>query len=302
MNPLISIQILNWNRADDTQRAIRSAMKQTYDNLEIVVIDNGSTDHSVKLTKENFPQIKIIELEKNYGCPGGRNMGIQYCNGEYIFYLDNDGILHKDAVKNAYESITAFPGTGIVTGVVYEFSSPSEINPNCAIRSNVKYFYNDFQGGICMHDKKIYAKTGLYPAHFIYGAEEYYMSLKVFENDFSIIKDESVILWHKQSNIARNRSQELTSRFFNKLYTCITLYPNINAIQFAIYFVPVYIKHAYNHGILLYFLKKLPRAYLRNIWLALKNRNPISKTAYKRFHSNERVYVKQPDNKLTFSF
>src|SRR5690606_37509019 len=101
MTPLISIQILNWNRAQETQRAIKSALNQTYKNTEIIVVDNGSDDNSVELTKENFPDIKIIQLDKNYGCAGGRNRGIPYCRGEYIFYLDNDGVLHEDAVANA---------------------------------------------------------------------------------------------------------------------------------------------------------------------------------------------------------
>ena len=76
--PLVSIQILNWNRAEDTQIAIQSALNQTYENIEIIVIDNGSSDDSVSLIRKKFSDIKLIELEKNFGCPGGRNLGIPY--------------------------------------------------------------------------------------------------------------------------------------------------------------------------------------------------------------------------------
>lgn len=290
MEPLISIQILNWNRANDTQRAIGSALNQSYKNTEIVLIDNGSTDNSIELTRKNFPSIKIVALGKNYGCPGGRNLGVDHCNGEYIFYLDNDGVLHEDAVKNAYNTISKYSDIGIVTGIVYDFSSPSEIDVKCKIRNDIRYYFNNFQGGICMHAKSIYSKTGLYPSHFKYGAEEFYMTLKILENDFRIIKDESVILWHKRSSVARDRNQELINSYFNKLYTSIVLFPTSKALQFSLYFIPSYTKHAYNEGVFKPFLKSFFKNYFKNIRMALKHRDPISKDTYKKFKS-KRIYI-----------
>ena len=60
--PLVSIQILNWNRADETVRAIKSALNQTYNNIEIIIIDNGSTDDSIEKIEINFPNLKLIKL------------------------------------------------------------------------------------------------------------------------------------------------------------------------------------------------------------------------------------------------
>src|SRR5690606_4551345 len=166
--PLISIQVLNWNRADETVRAIRSALNQSYKNIEVIVVDNGSVDHSIDLIKKEFPGIFILELDKNYGCPEGRNLGIPYCKGDYIFYLDNDGILHEDAVLNAYKCISKDINIGVVTGQVYDFSDINEVNTKCLPISSAKYRYITFQGGITLHRKDIYMKTGYYPSHFIY--------------------------------------------------------------------------------------------------------------------------------------
>ena len=60
--PLVSIQILNWNRAEDTQIAIQSALNQTYENIEIIVIDNGSSDDSVRLIRKKFSNIKLKKI------------------------------------------------------------------------------------------------------------------------------------------------------------------------------------------------------------------------------------------------
>lgn len=87
---LVSILILNWNRPEETLNAIKSAKEQTYPNTEIIVVDNGSTDNSVELITKHYPEIKLIRLDKNYGCPGGRNRGIPLCHRDYIIlkYLD----------------------------------------------------------------------------------------------------------------------------------------------------------------------------------------------------------------------
>ncbi len=156
MQPLISIQILNWNRAEETQRAIASALDQSYNNIEVILVDNGSTDNSIEITSKNYPEIKIVELDKNYGCPEGRNRGLKYCNGEYIFYLDNDGVLHRDAVLNAYKSISENENVGIIGGVIYDFMYQYEIDTKCLIKNNIKYYYNNFSGGICLHDKRTF--------------------------------------------------------------------------------------------------------------------------------------------------
>lgn len=282
MKPLISIQILNWNRAVETQRAIHSALDQTYPNIEVILIDNGSTDNSVDLTKSNFPNVDIVQLDKNYGCAGGRNLGIQHCNGDYIFYLDNDGVLHNDAVANAYKSITSLPNIGIVTGKVYDFDQVDEIDTQCSIRNDIRYEFNEFQGGISMHYKEIYNTVGHYPDHFVYGAEETYLSLKLLGTKYKIIKDESVILWHKRSDLARDRTKEIIYGYYNKLYVALTLFPTKNALAFLGYFLIKYPIYAKTEGIFKVFFKSLFQKLPQTISKALKNRQPISKSAFNR--------------------
>ena len=203
---MVSIQILNWNRAHETQRAIQSALGQTYDNIEVVMVDNGSTDESVALTKQNFPNVKVARLDKNYGCPGGRNRGVEHCSGEYIFYLDNDGVLHEKAIEYALNSFQQHPSVGVVTGTIYDFESPDEIDPKCKVRNDTHYIHYEFQGGISMHRKDIYDMVGYYPDHFMYGAEETYLSFKMHDTSYNIVKDERVILWHKKSEVARDNT------------------------------------------------------------------------------------------------
>ncbi|NNL01972.1 MAG: glycosyltransferase, partial [Eudoraea sp.] len=278
------IQILNWNRAQDTQRAIKSALNQTYSNIEIVMVDNGSTDNSIALTKANYPNIKIVALDKNYGCPGGRNLGISHCCGEFIFYLDNDGVLHKEAVQNAYNTVMSEENVGVVTGVIYDFYDESEIDANCNFKSLERYESHVFNGGISMHKKSIYDDVGFYPKHFMYGYEETYLSLKLSDTSHKIIEDCSVVLWHIGSNTARDRSKEILSGYFNKLYTAFSLYPFSKLAPFFFYFLLKYPGYAKKEGIAKQFWLKFRNDFFSTIRMGIEDRNPISSEAILRFN------------------
>lgn len=280
--PLISIQILNWNRAEDSLRAIESAVNQTYPHTEIIFVDNGSTDNSVVLVKEKYPAVKVVSLDENYGCPDGRNRGIEYCKGEFIFYLDNDGVLHTEAVQKAYDIIKIDKSIAVIAGVVYDFDSVSDIDPNIKPRSEKQYPFSNFQGGICMHRKSIYAEIGNYPAHFFYGGEEWYLTCKILDKGFKIIKDESIILWHKRSDVARNREKELLNSYYNKLYVSICLYPLKYALAFMVYFPFNYLKYAKREGIGKAYRKSFFSRYFQTVRKAFRERDPIRKETYKK--------------------
>lgn len=286
--PLISVQILNWNRAKESLQAIQSAQEQTYKNIEIVFVDNGSTDNSVELVKRTYPKVKVVELDKNYGCPEGRNKGISHCKGKFIFYLDNDGVLHQNAVTEAYETIKSDESIAIVAGVVYDFDKREEIDPKIEAKSHKVYRFANFQGGICLHRKSIYKKTGYYPSHFFYGGEEWHLTCRILDEGLKIIKNEAVILWHKRSDIARDRRKELMDTYYNKLYVSLNLYPLLYALLFLIYFPIQYLNYAKRDHILSIFCKSLFTRYPHVVLKALKKRRPIQIKTYRRIRKLNR--------------
>ena len=91
MNKLVSVIIPTYNRGHLVERAVNSALKQTYQHLEVIVVDDGSTDNTKDVMKrlEN-ERVKYIREEKNHGACHARNLGIQASQGEYISFLDSD--------------------------------------------------------------------------------------------------------------------------------------------------------------------------------------------------------------------
>lgn len=96
---VVSVIIPTYNRADVLGNAIDSVLNQTHDRVEIIVVDDGSTDNTEQLiSKYYFGKVKFIQ--KQNGGPGdARNQGLTYATGDYIAYLDSDDVWVKDKLE-----------------------------------------------------------------------------------------------------------------------------------------------------------------------------------------------------------
>jgi glycosyltransferase involved in cell wall biosynthesis len=93
MSKLVSVYITTYNRADKLQRAIKSVITQTYKNIEIIVVDDASSDNTEAIMEnliKIYSQLKYIKLSKNCGANYARNIAIKKANGYFITGLDDD--------------------------------------------------------------------------------------------------------------------------------------------------------------------------------------------------------------------
>ena len=104
-SPLISVVVLNWNGYQVLDNCLRSLYDQTYRPLEIIVVDNASTDGSVDFVRQKFQDVNLIVNEKNLGFGGGNNIGIRASRGQYIMILNNDTRLDPKCVEELKRSI-----------------------------------------------------------------------------------------------------------------------------------------------------------------------------------------------------
>ncbi len=103
-DPFVISVILNTNRREDTLECLGSLMNSSYSNHRAIVLDNQSTDGSVGAIRAAFPEVEIVELEKNYGYAGNNNVGIQYAleqGADWVFVLNEDTILAEDCLSKA---------------------------------------------------------------------------------------------------------------------------------------------------------------------------------------------------------
>ena len=98
-NPLVSVIVLNYNAGELLLNCIESIKKSAYKNLEIIVVDNISTDKSQKICKEKYPDIKLIQNDENFGYCEGNNIGIRKAKGDFIMILNPDTIVEPNCIR-----------------------------------------------------------------------------------------------------------------------------------------------------------------------------------------------------------
>lgn len=107
MNDKISVILPCYNSEKYIEKCIESILNQTYQNTEIIIVDDGSTDHTLKILekyKKENNKISIIK-KKNTGVSDSRNIGIKEAKGKYIMFVDSDDFLELDAIEKLYLNI-----------------------------------------------------------------------------------------------------------------------------------------------------------------------------------------------------
>lgn len=119
--PLVSFLIPTYNRTNLLQQCIASILSQTYSNIEIIVVDDASTDDTERIINSVFAgKVKYHKNEKNRGVAYSRNLGLNYAQGKYIGLLDSDDLLlDKDHVGNAVKILEENHQIGMVVSDVY---------------------------------------------------------------------------------------------------------------------------------------------------------------------------------------
>ncbi|MCV0399624.1 MAG: glycosyltransferase family 2 protein [Nitrosarchaeum sp.] len=103
--PLVSVIIINYNGRDLLKNCFESLSKIMYPNVEIILIDNNSSDGSVAFTKENFPKIIVHKLDDNKGFAEPNNIGASLATGKYLLFLNNDTTVTENFITELVDVI-----------------------------------------------------------------------------------------------------------------------------------------------------------------------------------------------------
>lgn len=103
--PLISVIIPTYNRASLIKRSAQSVLNQTYKNLELIIVDDGSTDNTEEVINSIKDERIVYVKQQNQGCCAARNKGIDLAKGEYIAFQDSDDVWHSDKLEKQIETL-----------------------------------------------------------------------------------------------------------------------------------------------------------------------------------------------------
>lgn len=128
MNSTISIIVPCYNQANFLQETVESALKSTYAELEVIIINDGSTDNSREVAEELTEKYKNVFLlnQVNSGVTKARNAGIEFCKGKYILPLDADDLISPDYVGDAIKILKERPEVKVVYCEAVKFDEQGE--------------------------------------------------------------------------------------------------------------------------------------------------------------------------------
>jgi len=122
--PMVSVIMPTYNVEHWVQGAIRSILQQTYNQFELIVIDDGSIDNTVKKVKNiNDPRLKLFQIE-HQGLFRALNIGIKNAKGEWIARMDGDDISHPNRLRKQMDLISTDPDT-VICGTAFGYISPN---------------------------------------------------------------------------------------------------------------------------------------------------------------------------------
>lgn len=103
----VTVIIPNYNGIEYLKECLLSLEAQSFKDFEVIVVDNCSTDGSPEYIKEHYPEIKLFEMDKNYGFSIAVNKGIQESRTPYVILLNNDTVVHKNYMNELYNHINS---------------------------------------------------------------------------------------------------------------------------------------------------------------------------------------------------
>jgi len=118
---LVSVVIPNWNGAHFLPGCLDSLRQQTYSPLEVIVVDNGSTDGSRELLARDYPWVRVVALAENRGYAGGVNAGFRVARGEVLVAFNNDAEADPCWLAELLAALERHPEAGMAVGKVLLF-------------------------------------------------------------------------------------------------------------------------------------------------------------------------------------
>ena len=187
-DPLVSVVMLAWNRKDEVRDSLTHVFESTYSNMEVIVVDNGSSDGTAAMIEKEFPEVKLIRLPRNIGIEGF-NVGFANAKGEYVVVLDDDSYPAPDAIQRMVVrfreeeiGIIAFriehPSTGALTTKNWPEISSRMVGCGAGIR------------------KSTLDAVGYYDPDFFLYANDYDLPIRVWDAGQRVVYDDSIVAYH----------------------------------------------------------------------------------------------------------
>ena len=227
-NPLVSIVIVNWNGLEDTKLCLKHTSKQTYKNIEIIVVDNGSDDGS-KQYLSDLKDIIYVNNEKNLGFTGGHIAGYRSSSGEYILLLNNDAVMDYDYINKSVKLMMKDVQIGAIGGKsyfwndkyplldtnnpFYTFQNINAITAEAIFENKERGILrevNNLSGSCVMVRRSVIEEIGYLHNPFFTYYEESDLFARMKRGGYKVIYSPDLAIWHLNGKSSQKKGSSFT--------------------------------------------------------------------------------------------
>jgi len=140
--PLVSVVIVNYNGKKYLKECLQSLKNAEYKNIEILLVDNGSSDDSLVYVRRYFPLVIIIELKENVGFAGGNNIGMKMAKGKYVLMLNNDTKADKNFIDELVNVFEHDVSVGAAQSKLLMMDDPTLLDSVGAFQTPIGFLYH----------------------------------------------------------------------------------------------------------------------------------------------------------------
>lgn len=309
VQPEITVIIPNWNKKDLLHRCLTSLSRQSAPS-RILVIDNGSSDGSPQMVRDEFPDFDCIDLDRNYGFAEAVNRGIQNCHTPYLALLNNDTEVASEWIQAALTAFREFPECGFLASRMINFFERDRLDSagDCYGRSGLptkrglglpkdEYAQGELvlgaSAGAAFYRRELFERIGLFDTSYYMYLEDVDISLRAQLAGFKCRYIPEATVYHIEaaSDPARRVTPEAGRSAYEPFYSNDRVYwITRNRWQLMVTYQPLrnlpflvvgwgrsFLFHAIKAGFLVSFLKGLLAGMMASPQ-ALRKRKEIRKT------------------------
>ncbi len=241
---IVSIIVLNWNGKQYLELCLSSLYKQVYRNIEIILVDNGSSDGSVEFVESSFPGVIILRHEVNLGFAEGVNSGIRISKGKFIATINNDAEADKNWIASLMKVIDSDTSAGCCASKMLRFNERDIIdsagiivceNGNAYDRGRMETDKGQYDAqeeifgacaGAALYRREMFEEIGLFEKDYFAYFEDVDLSYRMHLHGWKCIFVPDAVVYHIQSATSKRSSPfKLFYIERNKLWNMWKYYP-----------------------------------------------------------------------------
>jgi GT2 family glycosyltransferase len=224
--PAISVVIVNYDGKHFLNACLNSLKKQTFEDFEVILVDNGSSDGSLEYVRGNFPKVRVIALTENLGFCGGNNVGIREARGQYVALLNNDAEAHPQWLEELKSTLDDHTDVGFCASKMFLRDRPGIIDAaggifySCGVgaqrgyreRDNgtfgdTEYFFSACAGA-AIYRRTMLDDIGLFDEDFFAHGEEVDLSFRAQLRGHKCLFVPTAVVYHAGGGTMKHDSDE----------------------------------------------------------------------------------------------